>query len=116
MRATSLIDNIRQIEGPHIRVMQVLAAPGPRTLKVGEKDSGQTIEAWPEPDLAAAARAGDALAALVSKLVSLGFVYDEGQGRWDYQPFWQLTALGKKCLAYLAQRAPSDDDDGRSAS
>ncbi|GIF15140.1 hypothetical protein [Actinoplanes teichomyceticus] len=111
-----LIDNIRQIEGPHIRVMQVLASPGPRTLKIGEKDAGQTIEAWPEPELAVAAKAGDALSALIAKLVSLGFVYDEGQGRWDYQPFWQLTPLGRNCLTYLAQRVPSDHDGVGSAS
>ncbi|PWK30308.1 hypothetical protein BC793_13931 [Actinoplanes xinjiangensis] len=109
-----LVDSIRQIEGPHLRVMQVLATHGPRVLKAG--DGGQ-INAWPEPELAAEARTGEALPALVAKLVSLGFVYDEGIGRIDYEPYWQLSPFGQNCLNFLSQRqASADPDPDRSAS
>lgn len=114
-----MIDAVRQIEGPHLRVMEVLSRPGPHFLPspntqqamlnemLGTLPRGQGrphVAAWRNDQLAAESGVGDALSALVAKLAGLGMVYDEGIGRLDYQPIWQLTPFGQNCLRLLADR------------
>lgn len=114
-----MIDAVRQIEGPHLRVMEVLSRPGPQFLPspdtqdamlgnmLGTLPGGQgrpNTQVWRNDQLAAASGVGDALSALVAKLAGLGMVYDEGIGRIDYQPYWQLTPFGRNCLRFLGDR------------
>jgi hypothetical protein len=116
-----MIDAVRQIEGPHLRVMEVLSRPGPQFLPSPESQQAELnemlgtlpgggqgrphIAVWRNDQLAAESGGEDALSALTAKLAGLGMVYDEGIGRLDYQPFWQLTVFGRNCLKYLAHRS-----------
>jgi hypothetical protein len=123
-----LVDAVRQIEGSHLRVLAVLSRPGPQLLPA--RDSKQTtlsqvpgtvfddpetrdVFAWRNDQLAAESGVGDALSALIAKLAGLGMVYDEGVGRWDFEPYWQPTPFGWNCLNYLARRnRPSAERSG----
>ncbi|MEH1057088.1 hypothetical protein V6U89_18035 [Micromonospora sp. CPCC 206171] len=115
-----MLDAVRQIEGPHLRVMEVLSRPGPHFLpspdtqdamlnnmlgRASSTPGRSHLAVWRNDQLAAESGVGDALSALIAKLAGLGMVYDEGLGRVDYQPLWQLTAFGQNCLRYLADNS-----------
>lgn len=107
-----LIEALRQLEAPHLRVLTVLSEPGPHHVpgrateeRPRTPENMARIQVW---------RVGDILNqdpgltgtfdALVARLNSLGLVYDEGSGRLDYQPLWFLTSLGRDCVQFLGER------------
>lgn len=51
-----------------------------------------------------------ALDNLTSTLTGQGLVRDIGIGRLDYQPFWQVTEFGHKCLGELQRRGQVQTD------
>jgi hypothetical protein len=118
--AVLLVDALRQIESMHLRVVRILARPGPRLLPPTdqEKLERQRVAAssgdatpggvWPVEEILSqdpGLRPG--FSVLIARLVSLGLVYDEGPGRIEYQPFWELTQFGWNCARYLRERGSS---------
>ena len=110
--ANILIEALRQIEAPHLRVLAVLAEPGPHLVPGrATEDRPRTpenmarIPAWRIEDiLSADPGLSGAFDALIAKLNALGLVYDEGSGRLDYEPLWFLTPFGRACVRYLGER------------
>jgi hypothetical protein len=43
------------------------------------------------------------LPALAADLRSYGLIFDNGVGRYDYQPIWKITSLGGECLLLLGR-------------
>jgi len=119
--AIILIEALRQLEAPHLRLLTVLSEPGPHHVP------GRATEERPRtPENMARVqvrRVEDILTqdpglrgtfnALVAKLNSLGLVYDEGSGRLDYEPLWFLTSLGRDCVQYLKERGRGLRDGDR---
>jgi hypothetical protein len=110
--AIILIEAIRQLEAPHLRLLAVLSKPGPHLVPgraTGDRprtpENMARIPTWrvedvltEDPDLSGA------FDALIARLSALGLVYDEGSGPLDYQPLWFLTSLGQACVQYLGER------------
>src|SRR6266567_528387 len=110
--AVILIEALRQLEVPHLRLLTVLSNPGPHLVPGrATEDRPRTpanmarIPAWRVEDiLTEDPGLRGAFDALVARLYALGFVYDEGSGRLDYEPLWFLTPLGRTCVQYLGDR------------
>ena len=87
--AIILIEALRQVEAPHLRLLTVLAKPGPHFVPARPtEDRPRTpanmarIPAWRVEDIFAEDLGlRGAFDALVARLNSLGLVYDEGSGR-----------------------------------
>lgn len=110
--ANILIEALRQLEAPHLRVLTVLAEPGPHLVsgrptedRPRTSENMARIRTWRVEDILAMdpglRRAFDAL---IARLYALGLVYDEGSGRLDYEPLWFLTPFGRTCVQYLGER------------
>lgn len=110
--ANILIEALRQIEAPHLRVLAVLAEPGPHLVPGRATEDGPRtpenmarIPTWRVEDiLSVDPGLRGAFDALIAKLYALGLVYDEGSGRLDYKPLWLLTPFGRGCVKYLGDR------------
>jgi len=118
--ANILIEALRQIEAPHLRVLTVLAQPGPH-LVPGRAIEGQPevsentpqIPTWRVEDIFAQDPGlRGAFDALIARLYALDFVYDEGNGRLDYKPLWSLTRFGRVCVQYFDKRGAGLNDGG----
>jgi len=107
-----LIEALRQIEASHLRVLAVLAETGPHLVPGRAADDQPRtpenmtqVATWRVEDiLSADPGLRGAFDALIAKLNALGLVYDEGNGRLDYEPLWFLTPFGRACVTYLGDR------------
>jgi hypothetical protein len=121
--AIILIEALRQLEAPHLRLLTVLSKPGPHLVPgQATEDRPRTpenmarIAVWGVEDiLTEDPGLREAFDALVARLNALGLVYDEGSGRLDYEPLWFLTSLGQASVRYLGDRG-RDLRDGSQAS
>jgi hypothetical protein len=110
--AIILIEALRQLEMPHLRLLTVLAKPGPHLVpgrptedRPRTPENMARIPTWRIEDiLQEDPGLSDAFDALIARLYAFGFVYDEGSGRLDYEPLWFLTQLGRACVDYLGER------------
>ncbi len=110
--AIILIEALRQLEAPHLRLLTVLSKPGPHLVPGrATEDRPRTpenmarIPAWRVEDiLTEDPGLRSAFDALVARLYALGLAYDEGSGRLDYEPLWFWTSLGRACVQYLGER------------
>ena len=110
--ANILIEALRQLEAPHLRLLSVLAEPGPHLVpgrptedRPRTPENMARIHTWRAEDIFAVDPGlRGAYDALIARLYALGLVYDEGSGRLDYEPLWFLTQLGRACVQYLGER------------
>jgi hypothetical protein len=110
--AIILVEALRPLEAPHLRLLTVLAKPGPHLVpgrateeRPRTPENMARIATWRVEDiLREDPGLSGAFDALVARLHALGLVYDEGSGRLDYQPLWFLTQLGRACVQYLGER------------
>jgi hypothetical protein len=105
-----VIDALAQLDAPHLRVLTILASPGPGALP--GRASPLLAATWKREDiLAEAPSISTALDALIGKLQALGLVYDDGIGRMGYQePWWALTEFGEACVRHLLERGRTETD------
>jgi hypothetical protein len=110
--AIILVEALRPLEAPHLRLLTVLAKPGPHLVpgrpteeRPRTPENMARVATWRVEDIL---RVDPGLSgvfdALVARLNSLGLVYDEGSGRLGYEPLWFLTQLGWTCVQYLGGR------------
>ncbi|WP_147457508.1 hypothetical protein [Micromonospora sp. CV4] len=100
-----VVDVVRQLERPHLRLMELLARPNPK--RSGARTDGvPTPDRWPVKDIYAEdGGLVGALDALVSRLQSLGIAHDVAVGAYvGYETTWALTSFGKQCASYLSRR------------
>jgi hypothetical protein len=110
--AMILVEALRQLEAPHLRLLTVLSGPGPHLVPgpgTGDRprmpENMARIPTWRVQDiLTEDPGLSGAFDALITRLYALGLAYDEGGGRLDYQPLWLLTQLGRSCVQYLGER------------
>ncbi|MEV5769129.1 hypothetical protein AB0L34_31865 [Micromonospora sp. NPDC052213] len=107
-----VVDIVRQLERPHLRLMELLARPNPK-LSGAQTNGVPTPDRWPVKDIYAEdAGLVGALDALVSRLQSLGIAYDAAVGAFvGYETTWALTSFGKQCASYLSRRGSEQDQD-----
>lgn len=121
--AIILIEALRQLEAPHLRLLAVLSEPGPHLIPgraTGERprtpENMARIPVWRVEDiLTQDPGLMGTFDALVARLNALGLVYDEGSGRLDYEPLWFLTLLGRECVQYLGERGRKLRDNERTS-
>ncbi|MEJ3748649.1 hypothetical protein WEI85_35890 [Actinomycetes bacterium KLBMP 9797] len=112
-----LLDLLRQMEAPHLRLLEVLARKeAPRQVHsrahhVETSDRGKMVNAWSIDDIVTAVPGlAEALDALGGRLVSLGLVYEADQGPYT-EAYWALTPLGEQCADFLVDRGKGLDLD-----
>lgn len=114
-QAVVLIEVIRQLEVPHLRVLSILSGPGP-TRTTETPVSHWVIPArqvWLVQDiLKKDQEIEDAFQVLVARLQGLGLVTDERVGGVDFEPLWQLSPFGWQCVDYLTAHGTGQGGSG----
>ncbi len=105
--AQIVLDVVRQLERPHLRLMQLLLSPNPNWNYPENDDNTAATHRWPTGDIIQADSGLDkALDALMGKLIGPGLAYDTAVGAFvGYEATWALTPFGNECAAYLTSRA-----------
>lgn len=107
--ALIVIDTIRQLELPHLRLLAVLSREnwheGYRAF-ADLTPGSTTLQMWtPAEILLEDDGLTGGIEALTGKLTTLGLIYDAGIGRYgEHQATYALTDFGRQVAGYLAER------------
>jgi len=127
-QALLLVAALRELERPHLRLLHVLAEPGPihifgsdarpgpnpsvlKAVRIAES-CGLGVPVWPvEAILESDPGLAGGIEAVTSRLESLGLVrtvWDDRLARWC----WAITELGEACVQHLVERGSAASPAG----
>lgn len=94
-----LLRAVEMLEGPHIRLLAIVALPQPGAGKL----RGTLLEgAWTLEDLRGKWRgAGDLIEPLLAGLEKDGLVENVGSGTWDGEAAWEIRSFGRRLIHFL---------------
>jgi hypothetical protein len=101
--ATLLIGAIKELDGPHLRMMAILASPAPPYRFIDDNPRSEVTE-WARGNiLRCAPELEAAYDLLVAKLQTIGFAAQTDDLKAD-EPVWRLTAAGRNAARFLLDR------------
>jgi hypothetical protein len=98
LRTGRLVDALRQLEGPHVRLLVILEEQAPQYQF---PDGGARASVWAQGNiLGRDPLLAPAISLLVAKLQAVGFIAPDASMIGD-EPIWELTVAGRLAVRHL---------------